>query len=258
MLLLLTALPACVKERVVRESFGSLRTQADAPYKGRSSAMDPTGGGWTIELASLEGDDRYVRAQQIFSELHRHELPQLWYEDVGPRTIVYCGRFSDPAQPEAALAVDLLKSLKIDGDKPFSRVKLKPISTAVNVQIDPLDLRQYAGFYTLEIAVFSREYGGDRRAAAEKLARDMRADGEDSYFYHGPNSSSVCIGLFDDADFILEGITNVPGPRMRQVQETHPGYRINGIDAKDVPPPPAEGDDAPLPMPKKSHFVKVL
>lgn len=258
MAVLAVALSGCIEERVVKPSFASLRAQADQPNAANDTGdrrnAQPGTGGWAILLADLKGDDRYYRAQQANAQLHGHNLPQLWSEDNGTNLKLYSGRFENPNDPEAQLSLRAVTSVELDGDRPFKHAAFVPLKQDVNFQFDPLDLRQYTGYYTLEVAIFTPEYAGDRKAAAVQLTRELREQSVDAYFYHGPNNSSVCLGLFYESDFVVEGITAVPGPRMTDFQKQHPEYEINGVDANDLPPPP----EGALPRPNRSYFVKVL
>jgi hypothetical protein len=59
-------------------------------------------------------------------------------------------------------------------------------------------------------------------------AARLRADGDQAYFYHGPNRSLVTVGLFTEQDFGVEqqpapdgGVLFIPtyGQRVRELQK---------------------------------------
>ena len=68
-----------------------------------------------------------------------------------------------------------------------------------------------------------------RSKAAEKAAAQLRTQGEDAYFYHGPKRSLVTIGLFNDSDINVVNGSVVYSPRVKEVQKRFPYNLGNGV-----------------------------
>lgn len=261
LLLLALIVGGCEPEvRVIRPSFASLREYADKP-PAEVKDRDPTGGsGWSIPLASFTGEDRYAEAQHLYARLRSANLPELWHEDVGGTVTLYCGRFDSASDPDAQMTLRNVRNYQHDGESPFKNARMIPLVGGHRVKLDPLDLRQFAGFFTVQVAVFTQDYQGDRKAAAEKLARQLRADNEEAYYYHGPRNSSVCIGLFTWDDFERRGNIDVPGPRIQQIRQRHPFNVIDGHDpaADDATAETTEGAEGSQPQRQPSFVVRVI
>lgn len=90
--------------------------------------------------------------------------------------------------------------------------------------------------YTLQVGIYGRldrsrpdpdemiEY----RQAAEQAVAQLRADGEDAFYYHGPTSSIVVVGIYGEKDH--DPTTGVRGEsdRLRTARERHPNNLLNG------------------------------
>jgi len=105
-----------------------------------------------------------------------------------------------------------------------------PQATAGRNHDDPLNLRRYPGMYSLQIAVYDKDYGPNFRDAAEQAARTLRKQGQEAYYYHGPNRSMVTLGLFDyDTAFdSVPGRQDTYSQRVRALQEKYPHNLLNG------------------------------
>ncbi len=252
-LLLLIAVAGC-EVRVVRPSFAGLRAVSDKPRDTASANADDepvTGQGWSIPLASFEGPDRFKQIEKTRSELIEQNLPSLWFEDYQNKATIYCGRFASANDPQTQQILDRIRAIEINGEKPYAKAKIIPLVGGHRVQLDPFDLQQFVGFFSLQVAVYTENYPGDRRAQAEKVTRDLRQKGEDAYYYHGPRNSSVCIGLFTYDDFVTINHVSHYGPRIKALQAKYP---YNLIDAPPgTEPEPVETSEQStvnIPMPE--------
>lgn len=223
----------CVERRVIRSDWDNFPAdpKPDDPGKGRDAGRAPM---YAVELATFEGPNRQRAVMDRVRELRRETgLTNLWVSDTGERAVLRAGRFRNPNDLDARFALRQAREVKIDGDKPFADAKLMPIRTGYadpGVELDPADLRQFAGtpdYHTLEVAIFTPAHGR-YRAAAEKMANKLRDEGHDAYFYHGPNASSVTVGLFTRDDWDLVGTVETYGPRIKALQEAFPHLRVNG------------------------------
>ncbi|MCC6681547.1 MAG: hypothetical protein IT445_11655 [Phycisphaeraceae bacterium] len=231
-LTLLFAAAGCEPEvKVVRPSFAGLREVSDKPRDMSSPSTDQepiAGHDWSIPLITFEGPDRFKQIEKARRQLLDHNLPDMWFEDYQNKATLYSGRFASPGDPQTQQTLDRIREIEIEGDKPYAKVKIIPLVGGHRVQLDPFDLQQFVGFFSLQVAVFTENYAGDRRAAAEQVTRDLRQKGEEAYFYHGPRNSSVCIGLFTYDDFIIVNNVSHYGPRIKDLQARYP---FNLIDA---------------------------
>ncbi len=95
-----------------------------------------------------------------------------------------------------------------------------------------LDLRTQAGrgAYTLQVGYYDANFGNDFRQAAEKAAKVLRDDGQQAYYYHGPNVSLVTIGVFG-ADAVATDPNSgqtVYGAEVIELRTQFPHHMANG------------------------------
>lgn len=244
-LLLVSAAGCEVQTRVVNDSWGNLAAMADPKPNADDyrRLADPGRRGWTLRVARFEGDIRHADAYALIETLREDlGLAEVWVQDDGQAATVYHGRWRKREDPRAAAAMERLQALAKASpeDEPLKQamkgLALLPVADlAGGGPGDPLDARQYAGKFTLQVAAFDDGYPGDRRAAAEQYARELREQDHEAYFYHGPTVSSVTLGIFDTQDWEQRKdprgfLVDVPGPRMLRLQEEFPYNRINGVD----------------------------
>ena len=161
------------------------------------------------------------------------DLPDVWFRDEGTRTVIYRGRYAAPNSQIARDDLEQTRKVALDGKQVFGAAVLVPIAAgpqAATAPQSPWDLRQFPGMYTLQIGFYDADYGKDFRAAAEEAVRVLRGDGQEAYYYHGPNRAMVCVGLFTDQDFVQDVQGGMAyGPRVRQLQEHFPYNLGNGV-----------------------------
>lgn len=117
------------------------------------------------------------------------------------------------------------------------------------------NLARYPRAYSLQIMYYDPAFGPDFRKAAEEAVRVLREDGIEAYYYHGPHRSLVTVGLFSQEDFEQAPtpagfLVEVPGPRIRQLQQQFPYSGANGRQLIQKFP---DGSSEPLP----SFLVRV-
>jgi hypothetical protein len=83
--------------------------------------------------------------------------------------------------------------------------------------------------YSLQIGFYDDAFGPDFRQAAEQAAAALHQQGEQAYYYHGPNRSLVTIGLFTENDFVQQGPQRAYGPQIKQLQQRFPYNLANGL-----------------------------
>jgi hypothetical protein len=135
------------------------------------------------------------------------------------------------------------------GDRAVVGATFDGATAASLMQFDLSTIRDRVGEdvkYTLQVARYGHtdrsqptpeELAGFRETA-EKAVLELRQDGDEAYFYHGPFGSSVTIGLFTEADYVTQvrdergGLTNLPKPyesaALSALRAKYPHNLVNG------------------------------
>jgi len=237
LLLACCALAGCKMEsRVVSSTWDPMREIADPkPNEGRQ--LDPNDPrvrspqGYAVELATFEGDDAASQAFALTSGLREQTgLGNLWYSDQGDSATVYAGRFRDPRSERATSALSQVRQANVAGERPYAGCNLVALSGGDNAVYNELDLRNHVGAYTLQIGFYDAQFGPDFRAAAETAVDILREEGDEAYFYHGPNRSLITVGLFSEREaFVQHGQTQAYSPAITQIKQRHPHNLMNGL-----------------------------
>lgn len=189
--------------------------------------------GYAVQLARFTGPDAATSAFALTTKLREQAaLADLWYAEAGTATTVYAGRFRDPRDDRAKQMLSHVRGAQVDGTRPFSDARLVPLSGSGNGEAvyNEHDLRNHAGSITLQIGFYDINYGPNYRTAAETAVDVLREEGEEAYFYHGPNRSLVTIGLFTRAEALVpHGQTEQYSPAVRALQERFPHNLMNGV-----------------------------
>lgn len=235
------ATSGCEEITVKRESFASLRELADKPREPRKlTSLEERilQGGWTILLAYFPGSNTEAKAKVFAQRLESEAgLTDVWTMSNSQGTRVYCGVFKTTNDGNAQALLAKVRQTELDAVRYFENSEMVSIggSTTSN-DLHPLNVGQYSGMYTLQIAVFDDNYPDGRHAGAEAYATKLREDGEDAYFYHGPNRSMVTLGMFA----YEEAFRSIPNPntpgtmidgyteQVQALQQKHPYNLVNG------------------------------
>lgn len=164
-------------------------------------------------------------------------------------SLVTVGDYPSAESREAVERLKSVKALDVGGDRPFASAMLFPppegavagakadrnLSNVRRAMRDPS-----ASAFTLQIAVYKRPDGGapseqergEFVSAAEKAADELRAKGEDAFYYHGPTESSVTIGLFSEGDLPKSSEGRTESEPLRRAKEAHPYLLMNGAGMK--------------------------
>lgn len=209
------------RQRIVHDSFADLREMAGQQRQINTHKGDPQGAakrkGYAILIQEFEGPHHARRAdrlvQRLVTEAH---APDLWVQTLDDRGLSRVLRGVYPT-PDVDLAVQHLRQtrmLMINGARPYQKAGMVSLAQDGLATGDPFDLRQHAGKMSVQIAYYDAQFGADFRKAAEQAVHALRDDGVSAFFYHGPNLSMVCIGVFDEND------------RIQQEQRTSDGKTI--------------------------------
>lgn len=247
---------SCVETRVVRSSWEDFAKRTGAQIGGQNTdtkasdaAFAKENQGWTIRVLAFTGSDRYTRATQLVKKLNTEsDLQNLWIADQHNRAAVCYGRYQTPDSDAARLRLSDIRLIEFDDQRPFAKAAMIPLSEQNQFYADPLNLKQYTGYYSLQIGYFDQSFGNGYRDAAERMVKSLRLDGEQAYYYHGPFRSHVTVGLFV-YEQAFETIENPLAPgttidgwstNVKKLQAKHPHNLANGhplmqtVDGKPV------------------------
>ncbi|MDX1565257.1 MAG: hypothetical protein R3236_07625 [Phycisphaeraceae bacterium] len=124
-------------------------------------------------------------------------------------------------------------------------------STTPRRQTTPIPVKKHdlrtapeGTYYTLQIAHYENpDNPAERRKRAEEYAQQLREQGEQAFYYHGPNMSLVTVGAFKDAVLRVGSVSRrgdgskrltVPTPTTRyspeveELQAKYPHHLHNG------------------------------
>lgn len=198
---------------------------------------------WSVLVATVPSG-RMDEAQRLLDTVHTTGLTGAHIALRERRPIIAFGRYDDPGSPEAQAGLRRVRETNISGMNPFGAAMLiPPGAPATGAEVDELNLRSVRGrltkaeaAYTLQIGVYARPDMGRPtaeeltlfRREAEKAARQLRAEGEIAFYYHGPNMSMVTVGVFAEDDHDGETQPPIESIRLRQARQQHPYNLLNG------------------------------
>ncbi|MBZ0172132.1 MAG: hypothetical protein K8E66_07120, partial [Phycisphaerales bacterium] len=216
-------------------------TTAQGPGFAISLTRVPPGLAETPELALRQVADAFGGGGE-----HVHLLRS---DPDRPPLIVY-GRYEDPGSEQAQADLARIRAMDVGGRAPFSRAILVPAGAPRASDTGPTrhDLRGAKrllgsdAVYTLQIGVYAREdkqrpSASDRAAfkkAAEQAVERLRREGEQAFFYHGPNGSMVTVGVFNDSDLDTSVTPPLESPRLKALRGRHPNNLLNGRGVREV------------------------
>jgi hypothetical protein len=189
---------------------------------------------FAIHLASFEGKKARKQADGLRDRLvDDMKIPGVWVWEGEGRAVVYRGRYPNPLIDDAARDLRQTRLIQVDGKRLFEDADVMPVGAGTSASIVEMDLKRHSGKHTLQIAVYDDAFGPDFRNAAERAATELRKQGNEAYFYHGPNRSLVTVGLFDRAD--RDSVNGVEGygERARLLQQKFPYNLVNGLTIKE-------------------------
>ena len=139
-------------------------------------------------------DRRAVRVE------HDANVSRIYYGTYYQRPNRQTGQYQLDAM--CARTTRFIRSLSLGGASPF--LMARPMPVTVTRQDPPeWDLRTAPGVYSLQICYcISKPDFPDRRDGAVEIVRQLRKEGEQAYYYHGPSKSLVCVGSFGESAII--------------------------------------------------------
>lgn len=220
-------------------------------------------GKWTIVLAAFRGEEAIQAAQfaqaRVASEAG---LTNARIEERGQAFLLTLGRFDGPQDPNATAELQRVRNIQMRGVKPFEQALLTPPepTSGTNPQYDLRNVAQNFGpgfEYTLQIGSYGRDDGrapttadrDDARRAAEQAVAVLRSEGEQAFYFHGPNFSSVTVGLFRADE--VDPQTGLRSPAFYDLQAKFPLNLFNGAQRM------VRLEGSQRPQPQRSVLVRI-
>jgi hypothetical protein len=217
------------------------------PGKQGDPAADPKASAWSIAIHLTRGDEQ-AQAPAILARIRTEGgLPEAYLQKRGQATLIVFGSFTDPDDAGAQSELKRVQQLEIAGSKPYAAAYLTPPATA-SLQgrmpqyslIRAKALLSDSALYTLQVAAYGREDLqrpteadlAEARQAAEQAVVQLRQEGEQAFYYHGPRMSMVTVGTFDLSDFDPQ-LPRYKSSRLLAAQKRHPYNLYNGAAIKE-------------------------
>lgn len=258
-LALLAALAACGSTGGGKAPSNEMSSEGQALFGGKQGnpaappSTAPDANAWTIVIVAFRGEDHEAAARAGLARARTiGSLREAYLQNQPTRSAIAYGHYASPDQPQAQADLKRIREIVVDGGRPFAGAVLAPPEGAGTGRNPELDLRHARStfgkdaLYSLQIAAYGRGNGPPRseqeRAefvrAAEDAAAQLRREGEQAFYYHGPNLSIVTIGIFGASDYEPQ-YPERRSDRLRAAQEAHPYNLLNGkglwVRAKGVP-----------------------
>lgn len=183
---------------------------------------------YAVELGRYTGGDA-LDAYRVARE--DCGLANVWYAGAGVEMSVYAGRFTRPDSAEAMAVLDRVRNAEFNGTTPFADAQIVSVNANAAQTLDPYDLRSLRGrgLYSLQIGFYDSSYGIDFRRAAEQAVKEMREDGIEAYYHHGPRRSMILLNAYTyNEAFTRQGTVDRYSNTIRTLQESYPHNVPNG------------------------------
>jgi len=197
-------------------------------------------GAYSILLHVLSSPDTHVQDAQRYKALTENDAgwKGLFIVPKVDHTELYWGRYA--THKDARKNLEKAKAYVTGaGIKVYARSMIVPLP-GKDVGPPEWNLLNAPGAYTVVVAVFydvpEADYYGRRENAVE-YCEQLRGEGEEAYYHHGPAKSTVTVGMFPDSavQMIGEGDTVRPEVRDPRIDATVRKYRylaVNGYSEK--------------------------
>lgn len=223
------------------QAAGVLAVDEPAAADAAGGAIEPTW--WSVTVVAVPSG-RMDHAESILKTVRDAGLDAAYVAVRDGRPVVAFGRYADPADAEAQDGLKRVRRTVIGDMSPFASAMLAPpVLTRTGSDSDEANLRtvrerfsRAQAAYTLQIGAYGRGDLGKPtaeelalfRREAEKAVRQLRAQGDEAFYYHGPNMSMVTVGVLSETDH--DGSTQPPieSARLRELRRKFPNNLLNG------------------------------
>lgn len=224
--------------------------------------------GWSVLLASVTGPDHQANANAIREEVVRRypQLNDAYVSTTQRGSVVLVGHFTGPQDPAAQAELKVVKEINEGNTRAFPRAMLTRMGAGAEAgPPGPNDLRivrrsrPNSTLYSLQVAVWST-FGTDElkmsdiKRSAETLCRQLRAEGNESYYFHDfdTKTSIVTVGVFG-AD-AYDSKSTLYAPEVEAVMRKFPKHLVNG---EELLIPVDMRDPAGKTMPQSPRLVEI-
>lgn len=160
----------------------------------------------------------------------------------GNGLVLLYGSFESGAAPAAQRELAYVRMIEVGGARPYEAAFLAPPGAAAGTMPD-YDLATVKArrgtrkpLYSLQIAVYGRPDNTDPtpqdmasfRSLAEEAVVRLRREGEQAYYYHGPNRSMVTIGVFNEQEAGFTSRFQGEGAALALARQKFPNNLLNG------------------------------
>lgn len=232
------------QSREVRWTPDALDGRAAEPGAATGSVLSgaPDREGWAIVLyTSTQPDHRRIVSEWLAGFRQATSLTQGWVESDERGSIVRFGSYPSVESKEAQADLATLKNFVLNDRLPFARAYLaKYGGSDAAGRVREYNLTQARKFYPREDTVYSLQIGvyeaeqattaEEARRLAEEAVVQLRSQGEMAFYYHGPNRSMVCVGVFPST--AADAATGMYSPEVRALQQRFPYNTFNGRSLK--------------------------
>jgi hypothetical protein len=206
----------------------------------KNAVAKPAGSYWSIVIIAYREDDQTNQAQTALEKVRSEGgLKDAYLETRGAATVVAYGRYATEEDGKKDLA--RIRSLEVPMEsakgKPFASSFLAP-PAEMKGTLPEYDLRNVRkqnpeALYTLQVGYYGLRHKSptaaelaEFRKAAEQAVVQLRREGEEAYYCHGPKMSMVTVGVFAAEDF--DSQTQSYSPALAKTRLRFPYNLFNG------------------------------
>jgi hypothetical protein len=192
-------------------------SSVNSPTPGRPAGTEsaapvaPAGAQWTLYCRTIRGPVHVEESSRLKSQLVMNPQLKGWYLVHNDDDSIVCyGYYSSPSDAQAKLDKRRIESLTdVSGQPIFTGVCFQPIASPDPEAPPEWNLSNTPSrmYWSLQIAAF-RDNPLRKKAAVEAV-RDLRKQGIEAYYFHGPTISSVCVGAWPIQAVKRQGEDNV-------------------------------------------------
>jgi hypothetical protein len=207
-------------------------------------------GAWSIVLGAFSRDREADLGQAYEAAAHTAlfraqalaGLDGVLLEKRGTGLVLLYGAFESPTSVDAQRELAYVRSIEVGGRFPYEGAFLSPPG-ATSGSMPDYDLATVrarrntkAPLYTLQVAVYGRPDNSQAtaedltqfRKSAEEAVGSLRSEGEQAYYYHGPNRSMVTVGVYSEQDAGFGGRFRGEGAALVLARQKFPNNLLNG------------------------------
>ena len=206
------------------------------PQSSADLAASQDGLPWTIVLATFGSDNHQQLAERFRTNLIQVSgMTGFLITSRSDRSIIHFGHYATPDDPRAKDDLKRIHEITVDGRQPFARAfpsVVKPSDQGGHPQFNLVQLwKQFphaSVIYSLQIGFYSFDNvksKNEARQAAEKAVTQLRAAGEQAFYYHSRTMSIITVGIF-----FQDSVDSITGysPEVLQLQKKYPDNLANG------------------------------